>query len=85
MKTLLGTVATAPFPAEPRLYDLPEEILPLQERFSYIFDGTAQTLDHILTTENLLNVASVEHVHANTIVDAEDAVSDHDPLVGWGV
>ncbi|KAJ3027797.1 hypothetical protein HK097_006088 [Rhizophlyctis rosea] len=81
IKILSGIASGSALNGEPRLYDLPEVILPLQERFSYIFDGTAQTLDHILATKNLVNVADVQHIHANTIVAEEDSVSDHDPLV----
>jgi predicted extracellular nuclease len=53
--------------------------LPLEERYSYLFDGNAQTFDHVLVSPALLEDARFDVVH----VAAEFAggVSDHDPVV----
>ncbi len=55
------------------------ETLPENERYSYIFQGNSQSLDHILVTDSLLGSAQFDAVHVN----AEFAVqaSDHDPLL----
>ncbi|KAJ3026979.1 hypothetical protein HDV00_011473 [Rhizophlyctis rosea] len=81
IKVLLGTSADAPSPNQPLLYELEDELLPLSRRFSYIFDGLAQSLDHIITTKNLLDKAEVEPLNINTVVPAADSVSDHDAVV----
>jgi predicted extracellular nuclease len=49
------------------------------ERYSYIFEGNGQVLDHILVTPILL-LAKPEYqaVHMNSEFDAEQQ-SDHDP------
>ena len=57
------------------------ETLPPNERYSYVFDGNSQVLDHIMVSSNLLNNAAaaagydVVHVNAEFI----DQASDHDP------
>jgi len=57
------------------------ETLPPNERYSYVFDGNSQVLDHIMVSGNLLNNAAaaagydVVHVNAEFI----DQASDHDP------
>ncbi|HKQ08912.1 MAG TPA: C25 family cysteine peptidase [Blastocatellia bacterium] len=57
------------------------ESLPQNERYSYNFDGNAQTLDHILISNRLFN--SVPFVFDVVHVNSEFAVqtSDHDPSV----
>lgn len=61
------------------------------ERYSYVFDGNAQTLDHVLVNEALVLAADllqVDHARINAdfdVVDFGDAakptrVSDHDPV-----
>ena len=56
------------------------DTLPANERYSYVFDGNSQTLDHILVSDNLLEAAP-EHdvVHVNA--EFADQSSDHDPQV----
>ena len=57
------------------------DTLPLNEQYTYNFEGNAQALDHILVSDNLLNnaAAQVDVVHVNS--EFTDQVSDHDPLV----
>ncbi len=58
------------------------ETLPDTERYSFIFDGNSQSLDHILVTENLSTSAQVDIVHLNTeFVDNAQRASDHDPIL----
>jgi predicted extracellular nuclease len=61
---------------QPTLTDL-MDTLPADQRYSYVFEGNSQVLDHILVSQHLLAAATFEAVH----VDAEfwDQASDHDP------
>jgi predicted extracellular nuclease len=56
-------------------------LLPRRERYSYIFQGNAQTLDHILVSPFLLRRGrpDFEPVHINT--EFADQISDHDPPI----
>ncbi len=54
--------------------------LPLDERYSYEFEGNAQVLDHILVTQPLLaRPLAFDPVHVNA--EFFDQASDHDPSV----
>ena len=53
-------------------------LLPSQERYSYLFEGNAQQLDHILVTGGLLSNARYDAVHLNSQF-AGDRPTDHDP------
>jgi hypothetical protein len=55
------------------------ETLPLNERYSYVFEGNSQTLDHILVSRSLLDRTDFDVVHVNA--EFGDQASDHDPLV----
>ena len=56
------------------------ETLPENERYTYVFDGNSQTLDHILVSANLLSAnAEYDVVHVNAEFAAQ--ASDHDPEV----
>lgn len=56
--------------------------LPLNERFSYLFQGSSQVLDQMLVTKSLADKAVYDMVHINAFfTEAEGAVSDHDPVV----
>jgi predicted extracellular nuclease len=65
---LVGTGATA-------LTDLPKT-LPLAERYTHVFEGNAQVLDHLLLPPSL-TTDSYDIVHVNSEFD--DQVRDHDP------
>jgi predicted extracellular nuclease len=63
---------------------------PAAERYSYVFDGNAQTIDHALATANLAgDITSVVHVRMNADFpetlrnDASrpERLSDHDPAL----
>ena len=55
------------------------ETLPEDERYSYVFEGNSQSLDHILATRNLTGKARFDAVHVNS--EFAGAASDHDPLL----
>ncbi len=56
------------------------ETLPLNEQYTYVFDGNSQVLDHILVSSNLLhNLDGFDVVHINS--EFADQTSDHDPSV----
>ncbi|MFD9002110.1 lamin tail domain-containing protein [Streptomyces sp. NPDC059582] len=52
--------------------------LPVAERYSYVYDGNSQTLDHILTSPAVTHY-SYDVVHINA--EFADQASDHDPQV----
>ena len=61
------------------MVDLPNT-LPLPERYTYVFEGNSQVLDHILISPwMLLRGFAYDIVHVNA--EFADAVSDHDPQV----
>ena len=62
----------------PELVDL-WHFVPQDERYSYIFQGNGQVLDHILISPILLlSRPEFAPVHINAEFDAEQ-LSDHDP------
>ncbi len=67
-----------------------EEFLAPTDRYTYIFNGASQTLDHILISPDMVQLLSgVDAVHANAdfasggsgLQETGRQVSDHDPLV----
>jgi predicted extracellular nuclease/Ca2+-binding RTX toxin-like protein len=57
-------------------------LLPEAERYSYVFDGNAQALDHILLSGGLLSSAIFDAVHINSEQPATAArATDHDALL----
>jgi predicted extracellular nuclease len=56
------------------------DTLPLNERYSYVFEGNSQTLDHILLSDALkTRPFAFDVVHVNA--EFADQASDHDPSV----
>ena len=54
--------------------------LPAAERYTYVFDGNSQDLDHLLASNRLVAEGfALDVVHVNS--EFHDQVSDHDPLV----
>jgi predicted extracellular nuclease len=51
------------------------------ERYSYVFDGNSQALDHMLVSRLLAEIAEFDVVHVNSEFTAADRASDHDPLL----
>lgn len=58
------------------------ETLPISQRYTYIYDGNSQVLDHILSSKALYeNLVSLEILHLNSEFDYWQQFSDHDPVV----
>jgi len=70
----IATLAAAP------LVNLADRLAPA-DRYSYVFQGNSQVLDHILVSPAIASEAQIDAVHVNA--DFPDAwrASDHDPLV----
>ena len=74
-----GSGPTAPTGVQPVLRTLFDR-LPLNERYSYVFDGNSQVLDQILVSQSLWSLApAYDVVHVNA--EFAEQVSDHDPSV----
>ncbi|WP_309123197.1 chitobiase/beta-hexosaminidase C-terminal domain-containing protein [Paenibacillus sp.] len=58
------------------------DLLPLPERYSYVYQGNSQTLDSFLVTERLAPATTLDIIHINADFSERDGrVSDHDPLL----
>ena len=99
---LVGTLMGVPAPAgqvvlssadlvNPDLFNV-ASLAPLEERYSYVFDGSAQSLDHILVSAAarpfLTNVAwgrsNADFSESRrSVANVPDRVSDHDPVVAY--
>ena len=55
--------------------------LPVNERYTYVFNGVSQVLDHIFVSRPLSDAGAVEYdvIHVNS--EFSDQASDHDPQV----
>ncbi len=60
------------------LYNLVTD-LPVDARFTYIFQGNAQAIDHLLVSRALQPLSELEILHVNSLHPRQ--ASDHDPLV----
>lgn len=55
-------------------------LLPAEERYSYLFEGNAQAIDHIVATNGLFQNAQFDAVHLNSEQpEALQLSTDHDP------
>jgi predicted extracellular nuclease len=68
-------------PGDPPLLTNLVPRIPAAERYTYVFEGNSQVLDHIFVTANLAAAAEVDIVHLNVDFPAEPEASDHDPVV----
>lgn len=56
--------------------------VPVEDRFSYFFQGNNQVLDHILVSKNLVDHTSVDMIHINAnFTENQGRASDHDPVL----
>jgi len=55
------------------------ETLPENDRYTYVYDGHAQTLDNMLVTDNV-NIIAADVLHINAEMPPQNRVSDHDPI-----
>jgi hypothetical protein len=61
------------------MVDLPK-LLPPAERYSYVFDGNSQVLDHIMVSLPLL-LRGFDYDIVHTNAEYADQASDHDPQI----
>ncbi|MHB8114573.1 MAG: endonuclease/exonuclease/phosphatase family protein, partial [Bellilinea sp.] len=60
------------------------ELLPVEEQYTYVYEGNSQVLDHILVTKPLENwLSEVDIVHLNAEFLASQRTSDHDPVLAY--
>lgn len=58
------------------------ETLPIEEQYTYVYDGNSQVLDHILVSESLMGrLAEFDILHINSEFDYDQRFSDHDILI----
>ena len=55
------------------------ELLPAEERYTYVRHGNSQALDHIFVSNALISGAEIDIVHINAEYPYQ--ISDHDPVV----
>ena len=55
--------------------------MPLDSRYSYVYLGNSQVLDHVLVSGSLRNGVEIDMVHVNAEFPAADRASDHDPVI----
>ena len=55
--------------------------LPAEDRYTYVFRGSSQALDHILVSPGLGEDAEVDAVHLAAEFPATERATDHDPVV----
>lgn len=74
----IAATATYTPGGEQVLHDL-LDTLPTNEHYDYVFEGNAQSLDHVLVSEGLQDGAQFDVVRINS--EFGDQTSDHDPLI----
>jgi hypothetical protein len=58
------------------------ETLSEAERYTYVYDGNSQALDHILITDGLSgSLVDLNVLHLNSEFDSASRFSDHDPVM----
>lgn len=58
------------------------EKLSSEERYTYIYQGNSQVLDHILVTNNLAKHTAIDSININSdFSEADGRASDHDPVL----
>lgn len=70
----LATLRAAP------LVDVVERLAPA-DRYTYVYQGNSQVLDHILVSPALAGEARIDAVHVNADFPEAARASDHDPLI----
>ncbi|MGY0691344.1 DUF6359 domain-containing protein [Virgibacillus sp. FSP13] len=56
--------------------------VPTEDRYTYVYQGNSQVLDHILVTDNLASATEVDILHINAdFTDMHGRASDHDPVL----
>jgi hypothetical protein len=55
--------------------------LPQADRWTYVYQGNSQVLDHIIVSPALAEDAEIEVLHLNSANAATERSSDHDPVI----
>ncbi|WP_068268151.1 endonuclease/exonuclease/phosphatase family protein [Caviibacter abscessus] len=56
-------------------------LVPLNERYSYVFQGVTQILDHIVLNKKYAKNSKVQYIHLNSeFTEKQGRFSDHDPV-----
>ncbi|WP_010289000.1 endonuclease/exonuclease/phosphatase family protein [Kurthia massiliensis] len=56
--------------------------VPKKERYTYVYQGNSQVLDHILVSKRLASSAKIDVVHVNAdFTEQSGRASDHDPVL----
>ncbi len=56
--------------------------LPIGDRYTYIYQGNSQVLDHVLVSSNLAQQTEIDVLHVNAdFTEAAGRASDHDPVM----
>ncbi|MBY7142793.1 5'-nucleotidase C-terminal domain-containing protein [Virgibacillus sp. NKC19-3] len=56
--------------------------VPEEERYSYLFQGNSQVLDHVLVSDHLIDATEIDVLHVNAdFTDMHGRASDHDPIL----
>ncbi|QKY70097.1 5'-nucleotidase C-terminal domain-containing protein [Lentibacillus sp. CBA3610] len=56
--------------------------VPEEERYTYLYQGNSQVLDHVLVSDNLADVTETDVLHVNAdFTDMHGRASDHDPIL----
>lgn len=63
------------------MYNLINEV-PANERYTYVYQGNSQVLDHIFVSKRVASGAKIDVVHVNAdFTEQSGRASDHDPVV----
>jgi predicted extracellular nuclease len=62
------------------LEDLVKRV-PLENRYSYVYLGNSQVLDHVLVSDSLAAGVDIDMVHVNAEFPVTARPSDHDPVI----
>ncbi|WP_146880627.1 5'-nucleotidase C-terminal domain-containing protein, partial [Alkalibacterium putridalgicola] len=56
--------------------------VPASDRYSYVYQGNSQVLDHILVSNNIADTAEIDMIHVNAdFTDMHSRASDHEPVL----
>ncbi|SFB11195.1 LPXTG-motif cell wall anchor domain-containing protein [Lentibacillus halodurans] len=56
--------------------------VPEDERYTYVYQGNSQVLDHVLVSDHLAEATEVDILHVNSdFTDMHGRASDHDPIM----
>ncbi|WP_146924985.1 DUF6359 domain-containing protein, partial [Alkalibacterium kapii] len=56
--------------------------VPIERRYSYVYQGNSQVLDHILVSNNMADTADIDMINVNSdYTEMHGRASDHDPVL----